>query len=101
MASAVPLYYHDYESQPEKYQEELTWKVRMVLNLCAEHQHRHLVVGAWGCGHYGNPPLQVARAFYRELFQRGRDAWPFEHVSFAIAHDEDSFKAFSSLRGNT
>ncbi|MEV6342536.1 TIGR02452 family protein [Actinoplanes sp. NPDC051851] len=51
-----------------------------VLRVAAAHGHRRLVLGAWGCGVFGNDPEQVAGVF--------RDALAgnpyFEHVVFAV-----------------
>ena len=48
----------------------------------AAHRHRSLVLGAWGCGVFGNDAAIVAGAFARAL---GHAPW-FEQVTFAV-HD--------------
>jgi uncharacterized protein (TIGR02452 family) len=51
-----------------------------VLDIASAHGHRTLVLGAWGCGVFGNDPAVVASVFADELaVSRG-----FERVVFAI-----------------
>ena len=42
-------------------------KVASVLNVAADNKVTLLVLGAWGCGAFGNSPLAVAGAFKRVL----------------------------------
>jgi len=51
-----------------------------VLQIAAAHRHRRIVLGAWGCGVFGNDPAVVADAFAQALDQA---RW-FEHVVFAV-----------------
>ena len=78
-------------------QPELTAEVPAVLRrraartlaVAAAHGHRRLVLGAWGCGVFGNDPTTVAEAFAAVLPQ-----FPLEHVVFAIlGPNRDEFAA--------
>ena len=51
-----------------------------VLHVAASHGHRRLVLGAWGCGVFGNDPATVAKIFALAL----RDNRFFDHVVFAV-----------------
>jgi uncharacterized protein (TIGR02452 family) len=51
-----------------------------VLQVAAAHGHRRLVLGAWGCGVFGNEPATVAQAFAAAL---RHSPW-FDHVTFAV-----------------
>jgi uncharacterized protein (TIGR02452 family) len=51
-----------------------------ILQIAAAHRHRRLVLGAWGCGVFGNHPAVVAGAFAQALDQA---QW-FEQVVFAV-----------------
>ncbi|GAA3431172.1 TIGR02452 family protein [Kutzneria kofuensis] len=51
-----------------------------VLQVAANHGHRRLVLGAWGCGVFGNDPATVSRAF-RAAIDENRY---FEHIVFAV-----------------
>jgi uncharacterized protein (TIGR02452 family) len=55
-----------------------------VLALAAQHGHTHLVLGAWGCGVFRNPPHTVAGAFAALLGKSGPYHNAFEQVRFAI-----------------
>ena len=71
-------------------------KIRMVLEVFEYAKMDHLVLGAWGCGAFCNPPKNVAAAFYEVL----QDFY-FENVTFAIiypwARDKDNFDEFSRI----
>lgn len=51
-----------------------------VLQVAAAHGHRRLVLGAWGCGVFGNDPAVVAEAFAAALQSVKR----FDTVVFAV-----------------
>jgi uncharacterized protein (TIGR02452 family) len=53
-----------------------------VLGVAAAHGHRSLVLGAWGCGVFGNDPAEVASLFGMAL--EGPFAGAFEAVVFAV-----------------
>lgn len=57
-------------------------RVRRALAICATKGHRQLVLGAWGCGVFGNDATVVARAFAAEL--EGAHAGVFEEIVFAV-----------------
>ncbi len=57
-------------------------RVERALVVAAHHRHRHLVLGAWGCGVFGNDPSVVADAFARAL--EGPIAGAFDEVVFAV-----------------
>ncbi|MFC3995832.1 TIGR02452 family protein [Nocardiopsis sediminis] len=62
-----------------------------VLAVAAHHGHTRLVLGAWGCGVFGNHPSEVAGAFAHHL--HGAFAGVFEHVVFAVLGDDDTARA--------
>lgn len=57
-------------------------RVRRVLAIAAAHQHEDLVLGAWGCGVFGNDCQEIAEAFQRALADDFRGV--FAQVTFAI-----------------
>jgi len=64
-------------------------RARRVLAVAAAHGHRRIVLGAWGCGVFGNDPATVAVAFAEAL-----TAHPMEHVVFAVlGPNRDEFTA--------
>jgi len=62
-------------------------KMRVVLRIAAATGHRRLVLGALGCGAFGNPRVEVARCwrgvFEEQEFQGG---W-WETVVFAVMEE--------------
>jgi uncharacterized protein (TIGR02452 family) len=60
----------------------MTARITRALAICAAEGHSNLVLGAWGCGVFGNDPEVVARAFGLEL--EGAFAGVFEEVIFAV-----------------
>jgi uncharacterized protein (TIGR02452 family) len=59
----------------------LAVRARRVLAVAATHGHRHLVLGAWGCGVFRNDPAMVADAFASALADSA--GW-FDRVVFAV-----------------
>ena len=55
-------------------------RARRILAVAAAHGHRRLVLGAWGCGVFGNDPATVASAFATALQDDNR----VDHVVFAV-----------------
>lgn len=47
-------------------------QIRMMLSLAHMHGHDAVVLGAWGCGVYHNPPAEIVKAYRREI-----DSTPF------------------------
>jgi uncharacterized protein (TIGR02452 family) len=64
--------------------EVLARRAAKVLAVALRHGHRTLVLGAWGCGVFGNEPAVVAGAFNAHLGPGGLFAGRFERVTFAI-----------------
>jgi uncharacterized protein (TIGR02452 family) len=58
----------------------LARRAARILDVAAAHGSDRLVLGAWGCGVFGNDPTEVATAFAEAL----SDRTGFEHVVFAI-----------------
>ncbi|BCJ40575.1 TIGR02452 family protein [Actinoplanes ianthinogenes] len=83
LVSAAPNRSAIARNQPESLPEISTTLARRaarVLAVAAAHGHRELVLGAWGCGVFGNDPAEVARIFAEALTV---SPW-FDRVVFAI-----------------
>jgi uncharacterized protein (TIGR02452 family) len=59
--------------------EILRRRAARILAVAAAHGHRRLVLGAWGCGVFGNDPATVAEAFAAALARH-----PMDEVVFAV-----------------
>ena len=73
-------------------------RIRSVLAVARHHGHDAVVLGAWGCGVFGNDPRQVASWFLAALLEDPRFAGAFERVAFATldhAADAPTFGAFA------
>ena len=71
--------------QTERRAEILTamWsRILRVLSVGRLHSHDSIVLGAWGCGAFGNDPTEIAKLFRRALEENFKGA--YERVVFAI-----------------
>ena len=71
-------------------------RARIVLDVAAQRGHRVLVLGAWGCGVFGNDPADVANIFAHWL-AHARFRGAFDRVVFAVydrAPGQPSLTAF-------
>ncbi|MBT8227156.1 MAG: TIGR02452 family protein [Dactylosporangium sp.] len=78
----------------------LRTRARRILAVAAAHGHRRLVLGAWGCGVFGNDPTTVAAAFTAALHEFSY----FDHIVFAILDRTpaaSTYRAFADLRKAT
>jgi uncharacterized protein (TIGR02452 family) len=57
-------------------------RIDKVLSIAAAHHHTTLILGAWGCGVFGNSSEEIAQLFRDAL--RGKYAGYFERVMFAV-----------------
>ena len=84
--------------------EVLRQRSGLVLALAAAHDHRRLVLGAWGCGVFRNDPALVAASFAAHLHSGGAWAGRFEHALFSVldlSPAGDTYAAFvQALRPN-
>jgi len=73
-------------------------RISMMLRVAQARGHRALVLGAWGCGVFGNDPYDVAARFAAGLQAFGG---AFEHVHFAIpaGGKEGNLAAFRAVLG--
>ena len=69
-------------------------RAEMLLRTAARYGHRALVLGAWGCGVFGNPPARVAEIFQTALTGTFKGA--FDRVHFAVLGDADNLSAFET-----
>ena len=58
-------------------------KIRLVFQIAKQHGHEVLVLGAWGCGAWRNPPAHVAEVFRAVLREY---SGVFHSVVFACLH---------------
>jgi len=59
-------------------------RIEMLLALAVHHGHTALVLGAWGCGVFGNQPSDMARWFAAHLLHNPKYRNAFEHIVFAV-----------------
>lgn len=64
-------------------------KLRSILRISGKFEHNCLVLSAFGCGAFGNPPGHVAQLF-KEIFNETEFKNRFAHVIFAIIEDHNS-----------
>ena len=63
-------------------------RIRIMLRVAAQKGFDTLVLGAWGCGAFGNNPKDVAAYFYQVLVEEGYSGC-FQRVCFAIYGNEN------------
>ena len=69
-------------------------RVCKILSTAANHNHKNIILGAWGCGAFGNEPYAVANAF-----MVGLEAIPyFEHVAFAVYDTRPELPLYSAFK---
>jgi len=75
-------------------------RIRSVLAVGRHHEHKVVVLGAWGCGVFGNEPSDIARWFSDALNSDSRFVGAFDRVVFAVldfAEDTPTYNAFCDV----
>ena len=67
-------------------------KIRTIFRIGLRHRHDSLVLGAWGCGAFRNPPEHIA-ALFHEVLNEKEFKNKFKKIVFAIMEDHNSRKA--------
>jgi uncharacterized protein (TIGR02452 family) len=78
-------------------------RIRSILAVGRQHEHNAIVLGAWGCGVFGNDPSDVAEWFYDALQYDHKFVGAFDRVVFAVLDYADgtpSFNAFYNIFAN-
>jgi len=61
-------------------------KIRLVLEGMQTNGIKRAVLGAWGCGAFGNDPVEIAGCFSEVL--RSEIAYGFTEIVFAIPNEQ-------------
>ena len=70
--------------RPHDYEEQITPRIKKILDVAASQHVDVLILGAWGCGAFRNPIDVVARVF-RTLLEN----YHFETVEFALCEKDE------------
>jgi uncharacterized protein (TIGR02452 family) len=65
-----------------------------ILQIAIENNHENIILGAWGCGAFGNDPKLVI-----EVFQKVLTRYPhFKHICFAVFDNRVNTPIFNSFK---
>ncbi len=82
ITSAAPLAKHASPAEFSLLPMVLRERIAKILSVAQAHGHDSLILGAWGCGAFGNDGHQVAELFHRALTVDFAGA--FKEITFAI-----------------
>lgn len=91
-------------NEPEKVDritEVMRGRIEKVLSVAVLEGHENLVLGAWGCGVFGNSPKEIAELFAEHL-RGGVFDGAFREVRFSVydpSRNEDTYRAFAKRFG--
>jgi uncharacterized protein (TIGR02452 family) len=69
----------------EKYEKIMLERMEFLLTIAYLEKYEDLVLGAWGCGAFGNDPVQVVEFFAKHLlYENALFKNRFKNVYFAI-----------------
>jgi uncharacterized protein (TIGR02452 family) len=84
--------------KPEGLQHKLKGLIReraiRILQVAHANGHKNIILGAWGCGAFGNDPKMVSEAFMLALSKVPY----FEHVTFAVYDTREPFVLFETFK---
>ncbi len=83
-------------------------KIRTILRIGLKHNHNAIVLGAFGCGAFHNPPNHIAKLFH-EVIEEKEFKNKYKKIVFAIIEDHNSkssnfkpfYNEFHNIQDNT
>lgn len=79
-------------------------RIQSILHIAAAYKYKYLVLGAWGCGTFGNDAKQMSDLFYRALkeFRRGNHTEKdyFNCIAFAVYDQTEDLYIYRSFQDN-
>lgn len=87
----------------EQYKSILYHRIKGILCLAAKNGYKNLILGAWGCGVFGNNAELVASLFYK-AFEELKNKTAFDNVVMAVLDKSASlynYKAFDKYFGSS
>lgn len=102
LTCAAPMVKHGTEGLSEREYEDMVYKRIMGMLKCAAYfGYKHLVLGAWGCGAFGNDARVISDLFYKALkeieFNGRHECDLFSVIKFAVldkTKEQYNFKEF-------
>jgi len=73
--------------------EKLYSRATKIFQIAEENDHKTIILGAWGCGAFGNDPRMVS-AVFKEVLSK----IPFEHVVFAAYDTRPETPVFEAFK---
>lgn len=67
-------------------------KIRTILRIGLLHGHDAIILSAWGCGAFGNPPRHMAKLFHEVIDER-EFANKYRRICFSIIENHNSHNA--------
>ena len=71
-------------------------KIRTIMRIGLIHGHDSLVLGAFGCGAFRNPPRHMARLFHENINER-EFASKYRCIIFAILDDHNAYQVHNPV----
>jgi len=78
-------------------EEVMMKRIDKMLALFVSHGVEYLVLGAWGCGVFGNDPKNISKYFERYLLNQGKYSECFKSVLFAVKDSSRNLENISSF----
>lgn len=111
VTSAAPVYRAGNIANPflyeQKHYQTVYQRILSMLVCCANFGYRNLVLGAWGCGVFGNDAKKMAQLFDRALNGDVKGGHPlrysFDNIFFAVydrSEDQYNYRSFKEVFAN-
>jgi len=73
-------------------------RINRVLKVAEDNNHVSLVLGAWGCGVFGNSPKEISELFNKNLSGDSAQSFGFQDVVFAVLDRSTTRKTFKTFQ---
>lgn len=96
-AAAVNVYTASKSMSKEEIKIITEKRIDRIFKIAAENHIDNLVLGAWGCGVFGNDPKDIAEYFYNSIYCNGY-IHLFDNIAFAILDSSGNGKNLTAFK---
>lgn len=94
ITSPAPNLFNIEDVDEDYLQEVLKNRIEKIIKVAIDNNHKNIILGAFGCGAFGNDPIMVSKLFLDAIIKYPK----FEHVCFSVYDTRENQPVFNTFK---